>query len=168
MITPVAESTFVSRVVCVLLSVVVFVELVVGHPRPSLSGTGVPWVCPCRDPPVCHRVQGDSVAKRQSFFVRLLVLLECDIMCSLHSRSTCRDVLTTGCSSCATENTYTPARLEALFKALSRHRSQCGLWVLFPTRHLVEDLIDIFLVYCLQCRNPSCSRKCKSICFSVD
>ena len=21
--------------------------------------------CPCRDPPVCHRVQGDSVAKRQ-------------------------------------------------------------------------------------------------------
>ena len=32
------------------------------------SGTG--------DPPVCHRVQGDSVAKRQPFFVWVWVLLE--------------------------------------------------------------------------------------------
>ena len=57
--------------------------------------------------------------------------------------------------SCATENTYTPARLEALFRALSRHQSQsfvsfhhifCGLWVLLPTRHLVEDLIEKFLL----------------------
>ena len=32
--------------------------------------------CPCRDPPVCHRVQDDSGAQRQPFCVWLLVLLE--------------------------------------------------------------------------------------------
>ena len=37
-------------------------EQVVGHPRPSLSGTGVPWVS-CLDPPVCLRVQDDPEAK---------------------------------------------------------------------------------------------------------
>ena len=35
-----------------------------GHPQPSLSGTCVPWVS-CLDPPVCHRVQDDPVAKSQ-------------------------------------------------------------------------------------------------------
>ena len=38
-------------------------EQVVGH-RPSLSGTGVPWVS-CLDPPVCLRVQDDPEAKSQ-------------------------------------------------------------------------------------------------------
>ena len=31
---------------------------------------------PCRDPPVCHRVQDDSGAKGQPFLVWLLVLME--------------------------------------------------------------------------------------------
>ena len=53
-----------------------------------------------------------------------------------------------------TENTYTPARLEALFKLsvvtiLSHsyhfHQSFCGLWVFSPTRHLVRDLIELFM-----------------------
>ena len=37
------------------------VKQVVGHPRPSLSGTGVPWVCP--------RVQDDPEAKSQPVVV---------------------------------------------------------------------------------------------------
>ena len=41
---------------------------VVGHPRPSLSGTGVPWVS-CLDPPVCPRVQDDPEAKSQPVVV---------------------------------------------------------------------------------------------------
>ena len=66
-------------------------------------------------------------------------------MCSFHSRS----------SSCATDNIYTPARLEALFKLsvvtfLSHsyhvHQIFYGLWVLSPTRHLVRDLIEFFLL----------------------
>ena len=46
MTTPVAENTFDSRLVFVLLSFVgsCLVEVVPGHPRLSLSGTGVPWV----------------------------------------------------------------------------------------------------------------------------
>ena len=60
------DSTFDSDLSFVVLSLVArrLVELVSGHPRPSLSGTGVPWVS-CLDPPVCHRVQGVSVAKSQ-------------------------------------------------------------------------------------------------------
>ena len=66
-----------------------------------------------------------------------------------------RDVKTTGRVSCATENTYTPARLEALYKLsivtiLSHsyhvHQIVCGFWVLFSTRHLVRDLIGLFLL----------------------
>ena len=65
-----------------------------------------------------------------------------------------RDVIPIGCSSCATENTYTPARLEALFKLsvvtiLSHsyhfHQICCGLWVLSPTRHLVHVNAYMFL-----------------------
>ena len=41
---------------------------VVGSPRPSLSGTGVPWVS-CLDPPVCPRVQDDPEAKSQTVVV---------------------------------------------------------------------------------------------------
>ena len=96
--------------------------------------------CPCRDPLVCHRVQGDSVAKRQPLL----------FVCVVGG---------------ATENTYTPARLEALSKlsvvailSPPYHFLQIfnGLWVLSPTRHLVRhvlhlvrDLVDIFsLVVC--------------------
>ena len=52
--------------------------------------------CPCRDPPVCHRVQGDSV-----FCVLVGVVTSC-VLCARVSRVS-RDVITTGCSSCATE-----------------------------------------------------------------
>ena len=57
--------------------------------------------------------------------------------------------------SCATENSYTPARLEAVVKLsvvtiLSHsypfHQILCGLWVLSPTRHLFRDLIGLFLL----------------------
>ena len=41
---------------------------VVGHPRPSLSGTGVPWVS-CLDPLVCLRVQDDPEANSQPVVV---------------------------------------------------------------------------------------------------
>ena len=109
--------------------------------------------CPCRDPPVCHRVQGDSVAKRQPFFVWLLVLLESRHHVFVRVPRVSRDVITTGCSSCATENTHTPARLEALFKfsvatilSHSYHFAptfSCGLWVLSPTRHLVKHVLHL-------------------------
>ena len=110
------------------------VELVVGHPRPSQSGTGVPWVS-LPGPTVCHRVQGDSVAKRQPFLLRLLVLLESwrrvVFAFAFHAQ-------------CATENTCTPARLEALFKLsvviilshLNQLSAGCGCflqWNSFPT-----------------------------------
>ena len=57
--------------------------------------------------------------------------------------------------SCATENTYTPARLVTLFKlsvvtilSHSYHSlpNFCGLRVFSPTRHLVRDLIASFLL----------------------
>ena len=40
-------------------------ERVSGHPRPPSVEALVYRGCPCRDPPVCHRVQDDSVAERQ-------------------------------------------------------------------------------------------------------
>ena len=49
--------------------------LCLGHPQPPLSGTGVLWVS-CRDPPVCHDVQGDIVTERQPLCV-VLVLCCC-------------------------------------------------------------------------------------------
>ena len=61
------ESTFVARpclLSCCRLSVVVSWSLCRATPRPSLSGTGVPWVS-CLDPPMCHSVQDDPVAKSQ-------------------------------------------------------------------------------------------------------
>ena len=49
-------------------------EQVVGHPRPSLAGTGVPWVS-CLDPQVCPRVQDDPEAKSQPVVVLGRVVL---------------------------------------------------------------------------------------------
>ena len=43
-------------------------EQVLGHPRPSVSGTGVPWVS-CLDPPQYLRVQDDPEAKSQPVVV---------------------------------------------------------------------------------------------------
>ena len=100
-------STFVLRLVGVLLS------FVCGRLRGGLRRAthGLPCRapvcrgCPCQDPSVCHRVQGDSVAKRQPSLCVVGVVTSC-VPCA-RARTSC---------SCATENTYTPARLEALFK----------------------------------------------------
>ena len=100
--------------------------------------------CPCRDPPVCHRVQGDSVAKRIPWLCVLIgVVTSCVLCARVRGRAS---------RSCATENTYTPARLEALFKLsvvtilspsyrLLQHF--CGLWVLCSTRHLVRHVLEL-------------------------
>ena len=45
--------------------------------------------CPCRDPLVCHRVQGDSVAKRQPFCVCVGVLGVVTSCVPCAQRSTC-------------------------------------------------------------------------------
>ena len=116
----IVASTFVLTLVCVLSSVVVgrLRGGYVGPPTAFLRrGTGVPWVS-CLDPPVCPRVQDDPEAKSQPFLLWLLVVLGVVTSCVLCARVSrvLRDVLTTGCISCATENTYTPARLEALSK----------------------------------------------------
>ena len=74
--TCLAGSTFVLTLVCVVL-VVCRKSSRVGLPRPSLSGTGVPWVS-CLDPPVCLRVQDDPEAKSQPVIVLVGVLRYCD------------------------------------------------------------------------------------------
>ena len=51
-------------------------EFTSGHPRPSSVEALVYHGCPCRDPPVFHRVQDDSVAKRQ----QILCWLECVVV----------------------------------------------------------------------------------------
>ena len=56
--------------------------------------------CPCRDPRGCHRVQDDSVAKRQPIVVLVGVLMYCDRRVRRRDRET---------RSCVTHNTYTPA-----------------------------------------------------------
>ena len=152
------------------------VVIVVGHPRPSLSGTGVPWVS-CLKSLVCHRVQDDPVAKSQPVVVLVGVLMWCDSRVRGRGRET---------RSCATEKTCNSSQQEALVqKAANRTHSQsslsfhsyhlhhslqhfCWFWVLCPARHLVEDFIEHFIACCMQSRNPSCSRKCKSVSLSED
>ena len=90
------------------------VVVLLGYPRPSLAGIGVAWVLTGT-----HRCAlVPRVASRQSGKPSLCVCWccwGCDIMCSLRSSSwSCFTLI-------ATENTYTPARLEA--QALSRHHS---------------------------------------------
>ena len=97
------ESMFVLRLVGVLLS------FVCGRLRGGCCGPPTAFLvrapvyrgCLCRDPPVCHRVQGDSVAKRQPF----LVWMSSCVHCARFPRVS-RDVITAGCSLCANENTY--------------------------------------------------------------
>ena len=62
------------------------VELVSGHPRPSSVEALLYRGCPCRDPPVCHRVQDDSVAKRQPFFVLVGVVTSCVLCARIRGR----------------------------------------------------------------------------------
>ena len=52
-----------------------------GHPRPPSVEALVYRGCPCPDPPVCHRVQDDSAAKRQPFFVLVGVVTPC-VLCA--------------------------------------------------------------------------------------
>ena len=73
--TCLVESTFVLTPLCGL--VVCRKSSRVGHPRPSLRGTGVSWVS-CLDPSVCLRVQDDPEAKSQPIVVLVGVLKQCD------------------------------------------------------------------------------------------
>ena len=111
-------------------------ELVAGHPRPSLSGTGVPWVSllgPTGVPTLLCVVAGVGVVT---------------------SCVPCARVRGRVSRSCATENTYTLLELAALFKLsvvtiLSHsyyfNHNFCGLWVFSPTRLHVRHLIELFL-----------------------
>ena len=100
------------------------VKLVVGHPRPPSVEALVYRGCPCRDSPVCHRVQGGSVAERQpcagGWCVSCRLVSACERVCEL--------VLCDGvphCETCHSPNncdtcvlwhvgTLTPARRQAL------------------------------------------------------
>ena len=74
-----------------------------------VGGTGVPWVSlpgPTGVPQSFF--QGDSVAKRQPFLsvvVGVVGIVTSCVPCARVPRVS-RDVITTFCSSCATENTY--------------------------------------------------------------
>ena len=82
----------VCRVVCGRL-----VEVTLGPPTTFPVRARV-YRCPCRDLTMCHRVQGDSVAKRQPL---LCVCWSRDVVCALRSCSwSC-------ITHCATENAYT-------------------------------------------------------------
>ena len=125
------------------------VELVSGHKRPSTAEALVCRGCPCRDPPVCHRVHGDSVAQHQPFYLLVRVVTSCVLCARVRGHVPC---------SCATENTCTPAGLEALFKlsvvTTLRHLYRslqhfCGLWVLSPTRHLVRHVLHLVAMFLL-------------------
>ena len=110
-----------------------------GHPRPSSVEALVYRGCPCRDPPVCHRVQGDSVAKRQPLCVLVGVVTSCVLCARVRGRVS---------RSCATENTYTSARLEALFK----------LSVVTILRHLYRSLQHFCGLLGALSNSSSCSR----------
>ena len=77
--------------------------------------------CPCRDPPVCHKVQGDSVSKRQPILVWLLVCSESwhRVFCALVFH-VCRGM-------CNKESKSIVLRA---FLILSSNQSSATLWVL--------------------------------------
>ena len=115
-----------------------------GFPTVRLpSSLRVPWVS-CLDPRGCPRVQDDPVTKSQPLCVFVGVVASC-VLCARVPR-VLRDVLTTGCISCATENTYAPPRLEALFQ----------LSVVIILRHVYRSLQQ----FCGCTQNPStCSTR---------
>ena len=90
-----SESTFVSRpcLSCCRLSVVVWWSLS-GHPRPSSAEALVYRGCPCRDPPVGHRVH----CGKAPTLVCVGVVTSCVLCACVRGRVS---------RSCATENTYT-------------------------------------------------------------
>ena len=111
-----AESTFVSRP---CLSCVVCRSLGRGAVGPPTAFPRtvrrVPLVS-CLDRRGCHSVQDDLVTKSQPLCVLVGVVTSCVLCARVRGRVS---------RSCATENTYTPPRLEALFKlsvvAILRH-----------------------------------------------
>ncbi len=146
--------------ICLCLVVVCRLVEVTSGPRPSSMEALVYRGFHCGDPPVCHRVQDDSVAKREPFFVLLGVVTSCVLCARVRGRVS---------RSCATENTYTPARLEALFKlsiviilSHSHHSLQnfCGLGVFSPT--------ELFLLLACNVAIHLVHAKCNSVSFSED
>ena len=148
----------------------------VGHPRPSLSGTGVPWVS-CLEPLVCPRVQDDPEAKSQPVVVLVGVLRWCEgrgrgrgrekrVCVQLRilkllldwkrcSSSQSHSFLVISSVSFVPSVPLVPSRIGSKFS--EGVSTRFFLHVCPQTRHLDRDLID-FLACCLQCRNPSCSR----------
>ena len=126
--------------VLVVWSVVVSWSLS-GHPTAlPCSGTGVRWLS-LPGPTGATESKVNSVANRQPLCVTSCVL--------------CTRVRGRVSRSCATENTKKPARLEALFKLsvvtilrhlYRSHQNFCGLWVLFPIRHLVRHVLHLVRV----------------------
>ena len=98
---------------CRLLSLVVFVEVTSGHPRPSSAEAPVNRGCPAWTH-LCAPESRMTLRQRAPFLVWLLFVLGVVTSCVLCAREVSRvlrDVLTTGCISCATENTYTTHRV---------------------------------------------------------
>ena len=69
------------------LVVLVSREACLGHPRPLSVKALVYRGCPCRDPPVCHRVQEDPAAERQpcacGWCVSCHLVSACERVCEL-------------------------------------------------------------------------------------
>ena len=124
------------------------VELPSGHPRPSRVRAPVYRGCPAWTHGGVTESKDNPVTKSQPLCVLVGVVASC-VLCARVPR-VLRDVLTTECNSCATENTYTPPRLEALFELsiviILRHlyrslQQFCRFWVLCPTRHIVRHVL---------------------------
>ena len=95
--------------------------------------------CPCWDPPVCHRVQGDSVAKRQALMCVFVGVVGKVRSCALHSCSWSYITLV-----CNWEHLHSCSTGSAILSP-SYHFFQIfgGLWVLSPTRHLVRHVLHL-------------------------
>ena len=128
--------------------------------------------CPCRDPPVCHRVQGDSVAKRQPLLcVCVLVLLESRrrvclalVFVVVHHAHVQLRILThlLDWKLCPSS----PSSPFSVLRIISTKFSAVSGAALSRTRHLVRHVLHLvrnFLASCGQCRTPSCSRKCTKL-----
>ena len=143
--------------VCVLSSVVVgrLRGGYVGPPTAFPVRAPVYRACPCRDPPVSHKVQGDSVAKRANpscVFVGVVGVVKSCVPCARvrgrTSRSCATDLHLLDWKRCSSSQSSPFSVFRIIF-----HQNFCGLWVLSPTRHLVRhvlhivrDLIEIFLL----------------------
>ena len=127
------------------------VVVLLGHPRPSLAGIGVPWVLTGT-----HRCASMSrVASMQSANPLWLVLSCSHVSWTWSERCVVVHIL----SDVGTENTHTPARLEALFTSSqssqflpSRIRGSRYLasdCVLNPSKHFRVEICSVALVECI-------------------